>query len=223
MRFRQYKIILYAIIILALILIITLLLFPLPVDHKYDLESEFIGHLIELMLIVIAGGIIIERYNQRRDLEKKRNEIKKELYQNLVRSYFRVKKIRRNLEAGVSAKNKPVKRTMNYSEFKTQMQELIDVQLDYEFYVEHLELLSQNNIFSNNEVACHLKNYAGNIEGYLNKLCDAYQKSDPEENEVSISKKKELNDFIFETKVFKEKFKDHHRCVEILLREILIS
>jgi len=191
MKLSQYKFIFYAVIVLVLILIFTLVFSSSSTDIKNDLKLELIKNLIQLILIVIVGGIIIQTHNQSRDLAKK----------------------------GKESFNK----TISYSIFEKQMQDLIDVQLEYERYVEYVEWLSKNDIFDNNSAADKLKTYLGEIEEYLNSICEFYQESNSEMKEISISKSNKLNDFIYNTNIFKAKFKDYHIYVDILLEETLIS
>ena len=223
MKFNQHKITIFAIIITGLILITALIFFPFEGKEKHDIGLEFIKNLIQLLLIAIIGGIIVQIHNQQRDIQKKRNDLKKELYHDFVHSYFKVKRVRRILEAGVYNKDSPTDRTMLYSIFEKEIHKLIDAQLEYESYAVYLEWLSKNDVFTDKKAANDLQIYAGQIEVYLNRLCNYYQKENPKKNEVNISGMEELNDFIFNTKVFKEKFKEHHESLKIFLKETLIK
>src|SRR6188768_3929649 len=130
MKSSRYKFFAYAGVFILISLIIVLALLK-DGDWK-DVKLELIKDLIQLSLIVIIGGILFHEYTIDREKDKKLDELKKELYFSMMGLYFKVKKIRRILDAGVENKSKPAKRKMLYPIFKSQIDDLSETQLDYE-------------------------------------------------------------------------------------------
>ncbi len=72
------------------------------VTRQDEIRREFVKLLIQLLLIVIFGGIFVQWYNLRSDRAKALNEFRKNFLTKLTDSYFKVKKARRILEGIVN-------------------------------------------------------------------------------------------------------------------------
>src|SRR5258706_40575 len=163
------------------------ILFRLKYGGWKELEIELMKDLIQLSLIIIAGGVLVHESTLDRDDQKKLYELKKELYFSMTASYFKVKKIRRILEAGVKNKNRPADRKMSYATYATLMLELNDAQLEYEAHREQLSFFINSGGFSNKEFGEELKENVRVIEKNLNEIVTMYQDSEPETSEVNVS------------------------------------
>lgn len=219
MKKNRYKIFLYAAVFTSVALIF--ILFPGNDNERNELKIELIKNLIQLSLIVIIGGILVHEYTLDRDKDKKQDELKKDLYLAMIASYFKVKKVRRVLEAGVKNKDHPADMKILYPVYEAQIRELNETQLEYESHREQLCLFIKADGFRNKEIGHQLKDNAGIMERYLDKIVNTYQKSESD-NEIYVSKIKELNDFIFDTKSFKKGFSYyHHSSINLFLSEML--
>jgi len=194
--------------------------FPSNREDQYKLKIEFVKILVQFFLVSIIGGIFIHEFNRVREKTKNKNEFRKLLLTNMARSYFKVKKVRRILEAIRLKENKSHQNVMPYPTFEMQMKDLIDVQLEFEFLHQQIQIFST--AFENEKRWDELSNDTKDIEQYLNNIIDEYQKSSPTNNLIDTSKMTQLKEFIDNTGIFREKFSElFYRSVDLFQKEIL--
>jgi hypothetical protein len=219
---QNSKILLIAIpVILALSgIFFIIIFFPSNREDQYKLKIEFVKILVQFFLVSIIGGIFIHEFNRVREKTKNKNEFRKLLLTNMARSYFKVKKVRRILEAIRLKENKSHQNVMPYPTFEMQMKDLIDVQLEFEFLHQQIQIFST--AFENEKRWDELSNDTKDIEQYLNNIIDEYQKSSPTNNLIDTSKMTQLKEFIDNTGIFREKFSElFYRSVDLFQKEIL--
>lgn len=219
---QNSKILLIAIpVILALSgIFFIIIFFPSNREDQYKLKIEFVKILVQFFLVSIIGGIFIHEFNRVREKTKNKNEFRKLLLTNMARSYFKVKKVRRILEAIRLKENKSNQNVMPYPTFEMQMKDLIDVQLEFEFLHQQIQIFST--AFENEKRWDELSNDTKDIEQYLNNIIDEYQKSSPTNNLIDTSKMTQLKEFIDNTGIFREKFSElFYRSVDLFQKEIL--
>lgn len=220
MKLRRFPILIIAIVIISVIVVIGL--YPNAPDEKNKLTNDILGYLVQFSLIAIAGGILMHEYSRQSERQKKGNELKRELYMEMLRTYFRIKRTRRILKAAMSNNEGNNQRTIEYITLREQIHDLIDGQLDYEFYKEQLQWLIEKDVFSNTEKGGKILANVNRIEDYLNKLTDPYQKGISRSQVIDIRTMNSLEDFVFNKTVFKENYADHHRnSIKLFQEEIL--
>jgi len=220
MKLKRFPVLIIAIVIISVIVVIGL--YPNTPDEKNKLTTDILGYLIQFSLIAIAGGILMHEYSRQSELQKKGNELKRELYMEMLRTYFRIKRTRRILKATMSNNDENNQRTIEYSILREQIHDLIDGQLDYEFYKKQLQWLTNKNVFSNTEKGNKIITNVEKIEIYLNKLTDPYQKGTSTSQVIDIRTMSGLADFVFKKEVFHENYAEYHRkSIELFQEEIL--
>jgi len=186
------------IVVTIIIIVLLLLLFPSDVVEQRKIKIDLFDYLIELLLIVIAGGILIQKYTNSLETEKTKKEIKKEFFSKIAQAYVKIKRVRRILEAAISDVNSQKK--IPYSIFETQMNDLIDAQLEFEIFKKKDTLVFKG-IFSSNSFKI-LKSGVENFEENLNKICEEYQKNPKKEGVIDIAPMTTLSRFIYDTAYF---------------------
>jgi hypothetical protein len=220
MKRKRYLFFVLATIIVAIILIAAL--FPTGSDDQHNLKIELIKDLAQMCLLVIIGGILVNEYNNERDQAKKQDELKQALYIDMKRTYFKIKKVRRTMEAAVRGKDSPVNKIILYSTYEEMMQDLNDLQLEYEFYADQFDFFIKAGTFRYKETGIKLTQNIGLIEQYLNNLVEEYQQTDPTIERLNFSELSKLNDFIFNTSIFKTEFSNIHKdSIKLLEGDIL--
>ena len=198
------------------------LFFPADITHQNNLRFEFVKFLIQLLIIVILGGILIQEYNRSRERIKNLNEFRKTLLTNLIQAYFKVKKARRILAANTISANSN-KEEIPCSVYEAQIIEIIDAQLEFENH--YYQLNTFRYTFSSESIK-KLIPKAERMEKYLNELIKEYRElkvpfssSSPA---IDTSKLPKLKDFFINSNNFGAKFSNYfHESFELIQSEIL--
>jgi hypothetical protein len=206
--------ILLIVVLIALILIYVF--FPNNSVDQNKLRLEFVKLLIQLLLIGlfggIFGGIFLQEYNRRRERNIALNEYRKKLLDKLTHSYFKAKKARRILEANI---NNPVNDKTTVREvYDTQIKEIIDAQLEFEFYYNQLQAIPH--VFSD-KTTKELVNLTKKIEHNLNLIINEYKKF-TKSPEKTIAQLPKLNEFIHR-KTFKQDFSNYVHVTFVLIQD----
>ena len=193
-----------------------------PCPTTDNLKYEFVKFLIQLLVIVIFGGILIQEYNRRRDRKQAFNELRKTLLANLINSYFKVKKARRILDANIVSRTGANVKEISWEVYEEQMKEIISAQLEFENHNYQLDTFPRT--FSKRSIQV-LGSDAGVMETYLKKSIDEYQglkiplanQSQP----INTSQLPNLEDLI-DTNKFNLEFSNYfHSSVELIQGQIL--
>ncbi len=203
--------------------------------------------LLIIPVVLAVGAYLLNESVRQREIKRNRNialnELRKNLLAKLTRAYFKVKKARRILKGNIVTtvipmttvtknnvspseedKNKEsenkISKSIPYKEYETQIKEIIDAQLEFEFYHYQLEVIPY--IFSG-KTSQELKDLTRQIEKNLNSIIKEYEELDKNNNKYNINtdQLKKLDELIT-TETFKCKFaKYFHRCFELIDGEIL--
>lgn len=193
-----------------------------PCPTKDNLKYEFVKFLIQLLVIVIFGGILIQEYNRRRDRKEAFNDLRKTLLANLINSYFKVKKARRILDANIVPKAGTHVKEISWEVYEEQMKEIISAQLEFENHNYQLHTFPYT--FSKRSIQ-FLRSYADVMETYLKQSIDEYQGLNiPIANQtqpIATSQLPKLGDMI-DTNKFNKGFSNYfHSSIELIQEQIL--
>jgi hypothetical protein len=134
--------------------------------------------LLQLIIVVLLGGILVQLYSRERDRDRALNEFRKDLLSGVTRAYNDTKKVRRMLRAGVVRHGESNDQRIPSAIYEAQLEKLLDPQLEFEFYKRQLEAIHA--FKDNKEVTEELRL----LEKYLNKIFKEYQDG---EHRTSIS------------------------------------
>ena len=146
-----------------MIFIIGILINPFA-NNNSDILKEVFKALIDLSIPVLIGSILVTIASSLYNTHQEYNKVRKDLIEELLHSYNKVKKIRRIQTYEKSD-------TLDFIEI--QFHDLINVQLEFEYYMKQIDLY--RNIFEK-EKAILLLHMAHQMESYLNKLLQEFGK-----------------------------------------------
>jgi hypothetical protein len=145
-----------------LVIFITGILINPFANNNSDIIKEVFKALIDLSIPVLIGSILVTIASSLYNTHQEYNKVRKDLIEELLHSYNKVKKIRRIQKYEKSD-------TLDFIEI--QFHDLIDVQLEFEYYMNQIDLY--RNIFEK-EKAILLLHMAHQMERYLNKLLQEF-------------------------------------------------
>lgn len=212
----------FTVIPIAVVLIACVLIFAFfPENKKEELKFEFVKYLIQLSLIVIFGGILIQEYNRRRDKIKAMNDFRKTLLVSMSRAYFNTKRARRILRANIIPDQITKSRGISYSVYVEQIKVVNEAQLEFEFYMDQLE--TYPHVFSSENTVALIRMASG-MEVCLNNLVKEYEKLKvpfDSSKVISASRLPELSAFV-EKEPYNASFSNlFHASAELIQKELL--
>jgi len=172
-----------------------------------DFEMKKLGYktielTIQVFLVVIAGGIVVQEYTRGQARRAALNESRKVMLRQLTQAYSRTKKARRLLRAkcvlvaGEAAEGKV--RAVDYDTYNEQLGSINEIQLDLEIIARELKVIQSG--FTNSE---KLRNYVKTMETSLGELIDEYERTlgacDPKQS-IPLSRLPKLRAFIAKDK-----------------------
>ncbi|HJP91274.1 MAG TPA: hypothetical protein VJ875_04915 [Pyrinomonadaceae bacterium] len=141
---KEYGWLLWPTIITILAVFFAAFLIASDRSGAYNVRIELAKLLIQLVLIVILGGVVslvIQGFNRRRERNLAWNEFRRTVLSRLIRAYFDTKKARRILETNlvVSANNGEEIRRIPFEVCDSQFECISVAQLELEHLVYELE------------------------------------------------------------------------------------
>ncbi len=213
-------------VVLALI-VLSILIW---IGYQFDWITGFSGkQLWDWMTILNTPAVLaivaywLDESVRQREIKRNEgialNEFRKNLLANLTRAYFKAKKARRILDGNIeNKKDNTCTGEISRKVYEAQIKEIIDAQLEFEFYHDQLE--ANPHIFSDKSTH-DLEDLTHQIEHNLNAIIKEYQDLNPSIDPLKYDTLKELKDFIA-TETFKTKFSNHfHKCFDLIQREFL--
>lgn len=210
-------------IFISLSLLSAIILFGvLPTNYAGDasnkwfaLEFELVKLLLQLVIAGIIGKILLDTYNAGREKERAENQFRKDLLHELVKAYYKAKRVRRILRGNIISDNGAEK--IDHKVYEEQMRDIIDAQLALEYWIFQLDSFRQN--FKNNIEP--LKDEAEKLQKYLSELISEYEKLGGAGEFISVANLTKLEDF-FDKHEFIPRFANSfHSTVELMGKEIL--
>ncbi len=181
----------------------------------FALEFELVKLLLQLVVAGVIGKILVDTYNAGREKEKAANQFRKDLLQELVKAYYKAKRVRRILR-GNTITEKGTKK-INHKVYEEQMRDIIDAQLALEYH--KFQLKSFPKSFKN--TICPLIIEADKLEKYLGDLITEYEELGEAGEFIHVTNLTKLKDF-FDKDEFKLGFAKHfHSSVKLIGLEIL--
>jgi len=160
-------------ITLALVAALLILWYYLSQDSqiKADFLFEGVKYLMQLVLIVLLGGILLQQYTRARDSAEEVTEFRKDILAALMRAYNDTKKVRRILKGSTVLKEQSSTRIYEIPRkiYEEQIQKLMDPQLEFEFYKKQLTAL--DDVFTDTE---RVRYQLEKLEKYLNAIIKEY-------------------------------------------------
>ena len=153
--------------------------------------------LIQLILIVVFGGILIQEYNRKRERKEALNDFRKMILRDLIRAYADTKKARRLLRAKCGPKANAEDNNVGevpYVVYEEQIHNINDIQLRLETLKHELDTFKE--AFTDES---ELKSCIESMEKYLRRLVTEYEKisaTDSPRECLSISQLNHLKNFI---------------------------
>lgn len=211
------------IIFILLSLLSAVILFGvLPINYAggtsnkwFALEFELVKLLLQLVVAGIIGKILVDTYNAGREKEKAANQFRKDLLHELVKAYYKAKRVRRILR-GNTISEKGTKK-INHKVYDEQMRDIIDSQLALEYWLLQLDSFPQN--FKNN--IDPLKDEADNLQLYLSELISEYEKLGGAGEFISVADLTKLEDFFDKNEFIPRFANSFHSSVKLIGKEIL--
>lgn len=161
-------------IFLSLTTVVTVLgiiiYFLLKNENTRVLGTDVLKLSIQLILIVVFGGILIQEYNRRRERKEALNEFRKTVFRELVRSYTDVKRIRRILRANCVEGSDEKEKGIPYTIYEEQINKISDIEIRLETVI--VELKTFDAAFAEND---ELNDRLQEMEHYLNDLVVEYE------------------------------------------------
>jgi hypothetical protein len=229
-------------LLLALTLVAVLLVFwyylSQDPDYRSDFRFEIAKYLVQLILIALLGGVLVQQYGRERDIAEQQynrqrdkaeavNEFRKDILSGLTRAYNDTKKVRRILKASTVLKEEGSRKTYEISctKYEEQIQKLMDPQLEYEFYKKQLD--ASDGVFTNTK---EVRKQLEELEGYLNYIIDEYDSKNGAykklKNQYSSSvptKKLKMLDNFLSGDGFKEGFANKFDDTAKLIRQAILT
>ena len=212
----------------ALIAVLVLLIYYLFQNEQTQTQFRFEGAklLLQFIIIVLLGGILVERYNNYRDRVKAKNEFRKDLFVGMMRAYNDTKKVRRSLRASiVQNPNSSNEEEIPCIVYEQQLELLNDPQLEFEFYEMQLgEVPAFKDSFANSDA---IRKQLRCLEDYLNDIIKErndtrkYQKVTRNGSCRTPRRSLEKLDKFIKTKTFRREFvKPFRQAVGAIQNEI---
>jgi hypothetical protein len=179
---------------------------------------------IQLILIVLIGGILIQDYNRHRERKTATNDFRRTTLRNLSRAYADIKGVRRLLRA----KCQPFSNTqstvagdyISLADYDENITVINSTQLELEILVRELRIIKK--VFKNtNELICYIKT----MENYIKGVIEEYEtetKKHRGSDSVPLSKLPRLSAFIAtrnESKEFNVFAQCYKRALTIIQKE----
>jgi hypothetical protein len=146
---------------------------------QFDAESPYgkLGlkmaeFLVQVALVVVAGGIFMQNYNRLQARKTAINEFRKETLGSLATAYSDVKRARRNLRAKTEIAQDATDEQLAYAAYDAQLSAINDTQLALEVVKRELDVFST--AFDAPEP---LAERVRAMEKYLGKLVDEYEQA----------------------------------------------
>lgn len=139
-------------------------------SKSQNLAYKILEFMAQLLIVVVTGGLIMQKYNQNQVRKVAINEFRKDTLADLISSYSGVKKVRRNMRAkmemifGVEQ--------VYYNIYDHQMVIINDIQLSLEVVKRELRIFS--GAFDD---PGGLTEHVRAMENYLGALIDEYEKN----------------------------------------------
>jgi hypothetical protein len=140
-------------------------------DELTKLGYETIKLSIQLFLVVLVGGIIIQKYNRSRARKDAVNEFKRATLKDLSRAYSEVKGVRRIIRA--KCEPIPGAHTKNSVPIKVYDEHIATInktQLELEILGRELRIIKE--VFNGTD---KLRSYIENMEKYLGEIISEYE------------------------------------------------
>lgn len=151
---------------------------PSPDVLAHRIGFEIIRLLIQLLVIAVAGGWLLQEYNRRRDRNSAENEFRKSFLTRLVQPYANVKRSRLQLRA--KARGEPPtqstqdERSIAFDAYEKEMTVIGDAQLELEMLIRDADLFPT--AFSDDR-GTHIRAAIQGMENYLKGLLAEYRDS----------------------------------------------
>lgn len=174
-RFPFKRIFILFIIALIVDLLIILLMHYLgktygSVEFK-NLGYDTIRLSIQLILLVLFGGLIVQEYNRTREKKDARNEFRRDVLKILSRSYSDIKGVRRIIRANCSLPETGEKADcINPVLYNEHMAIINSTELELEMLARELEITKE--VFAETSNLIH---YIKKMGKYLSKVIDEYE------------------------------------------------
>lgn len=135
--------------------------------------GEFI---IQMILLVVAGGVFVQSYNRGQSKKAAINDFRKTTLHSLIKAYSETKKARRTLRArvepcGVGETTESIE-AISYKAYDEHMSTINDTQLSLEVIKRELDVFAS--AFDKAEL---LIECVGIMEDYLGRIVDEYEKT----------------------------------------------
>lgn len=129
-------------ILATLVFALGLFIFYLIQDaqSRSEIRYEAARMLLQLNIVVLIGGILVERYGNYRDMAKAENAFRKDLLAGMMRAYNDTRKVRRILNANV-VRNRSASDQVEIpcAVYERQLERLNDPQLQFELFKRQLQ------------------------------------------------------------------------------------
>jgi hypothetical protein len=180
---------------------------------------------IQVFLVVIAGGIVVQEYSRGQARRAALNESRKVMLRQLIQAYSRTKKARRLLRAKcvlmAGDGSGRSERAVDYDAYNEQLGSINETQLDLEIVARELKVIQSGFASS-----AGLRDYVKAMEKSLNELVDEYESTlgecDPEQS-IPLSRLPKLKAFIAKGKdeTFSPYSTAFHNALDLIQEEKL--
>jgi hypothetical protein len=216
------------IILISVISSVAIIVFlSLGKQIKSVMDEDLFKLTYQFLLIVVIGGLVSllnQLYLKQRDLDYQHQVLLRQIYTELFNAYNTTKRIRRILRAqvGIDISGNKINQNaqISKSEYKKQIDILIDAQLIFELYAKKS---NESWIwFENGE---KLAKACDSVEKYLNKIISEYEKKlcrfpGGDNSAMSITHLSKLAEFIGPSKKaveFESEFKEAFQKIRLAL------
>lgn len=179
---------------------------------------------IQLLFVVIIGGVLVQEYSRRRERKASINDFRKSVLRRLFQAYADTKKARRLLRArcSIDADDNHIRSgEIPYATYEKHIQCINDVQLQLEILIHELEVFKK--AFT---VEANLREEVAALERYLRKVIREYEDVSmkfSKSEHIPLARLERLVEFLLPSKVnknseFRKEFIPHFRSAVELIR-----